>query len=202
MKKILIIGCFVQVLLNAINGFGQSNSALSKFSVERSQANITVFWTITAGFSCYETTVEHSVDSISFNPIYSYPGVCGSSSFDASYSYTHEYPFKNGYNYYRMNLGPFGYSDILSIRYNSFENKEYNIYPMPFNESAIIYFDNPSQDDFHFILYNTSGKIIYEKINIRADQFAIKREVCNNGLYFFQLKSSSGKVIPGRLVIN
>ena len=75
------------------------------------------------------------------------------------------------------------------------------IYPNPFSEVLTIALNTPPSTPFDFMLYNLSGSVVYEKTTISVQQFFIKKEKLQKGMYFYVIKNtkqgifSSGKII-------
>src|SRR5574337_420258 len=90
------------------------NPTLVSFTAQRVGDEVKIDWTIRIGFSCTSVYVMHSIDSISFTPIYQYPGICGASTQDQGYSFTHSVP-SPGKNYYKMELGNYGTSAVIPV---------------------------------------------------------------------------------------
>jgi hypothetical protein len=181
-----------------LTSFGQSNSPLVSFTVQFYETSVFVKWTIKAGFSCTDVSVEHSADSINFNSVYTYPGICGASQTDKSYLFTHENAFIDKANYYRLNLGNYGFSEVLKI-----ENTDYVegvvIAPNPITTSGKIKFSNPDKELFRLRVFDMRGILVYSS-QTESNEFEILRTNFSGGVYLYSL-SGRTKNYKGKFVI-
>lgn len=181
-KYIFILCC------SCIMGFAQNqNPTLANFSVQDFNTSISISWTVKAGFSCTDVDVEHSTDSINFTSIYNYPGVCGATSEDQDYSFTQQNPDKNVKNYYRMNLGNYGYSEVKSVFLFDYSNAGYSIAPNPITDGGKLRFSNTENSTFFFEVYDTKGNMIYFQNDISGNEIELGSANLNSGVYFFRL---------------
>jgi hypothetical protein len=81
------------------------------------------------------------------------------------------------------------------------DNKEFLIYPNPTNQNATLEFNNPTQKNCTFILYDLRGKVLRTIDNIKADKFEIESQSLANGIYFFQVCTDRQILASGKLTI-
>ncbi len=168
---------------------GQTNPALTNFSVQQIDNSISIAWTVKAGFSCTDVNVEYSTDSVNFFPIYTYPGVCGATSEDQDYDFVQESPSSNKKNFYRMNLGNYGLSQVLSVYYANYGAKGFSIIPNPIAGAGTLKFYNPRNASFNFEVYNSSGVFVHFQ-EISGDEIELSSTQFEGGGYFFRLYNS------------
>lgn len=181
--KFIIISCCFCVM-----GFSQNqNPTLANFSVQDFSNSVSISWTVKAGFSCTDLDVEHSTDSINFTSIYNYPGVCGATSEDEDYAFVQENPAKNSKNYYRMNLGNYGYSEVKSVFLFNYSNAGYSITPNPITDGGKLRFSNTENTSCFFEVYDVKGNMIYFLNDITGDEIELGSANLNSGVYFFRL---------------
>lgn len=178
---------------------GQTNSVLADFSVQQINNSVKISWTIRSGYSCTDVNVEHSLDSATFISIYTYPGVCGAISKDQEYYFIHQDPAKNTKNYYRMNLGNFGYSEILPINFSDYGNIGYSITPNPIINTGKLKFNNPGNAKFNFEVYDSMGIFAYSQ-EVESDEVELSSVIFNAGVYFFRLYNNIDS-FSGRFVV-
>ncbi len=118
------------------DGFVVNNSVGLRFTVSRGQA-------------CTGYNVYHSLDSLNFSPIYQYAGICGSTTKDEQFSYTHSNPIPNQVNYYQVELIPSDKSRILRV----FVTETPRVLVLPF--------PNPAKDILNIRISNTSNLKLY-----------------------------------------
>lgn len=106
-------------------------------------------FTVSKGQACTGYNLWHSTDSINFSPIYQYAGICGSTSKDEQFSYTHSNPAPNQINYYQVELIPSDKSNILRLFVGN--TPKVTVLPFP----------NPAKDILNVKIFNTSNLRLY-----------------------------------------
>ena len=89
-------------------------------------------------------------------------------------------------------------SETLSINDIDFLNKNINIYPNPSEGVFTIKMKNIL--DFHYEIFDISGKLITNKIDVTVNSFEINLSKYSKGIYFLKLQSNKG-VITKKLII-
>lgn len=198
MKKYILLVIFFSgsILIQA-----QNPPMLLSFEVNRFQNQVVVTWEIESGNLCSGVQVEHSSDSINFTSIYDYPGICGSSTANERYTFSHTNPISNAKNYYRINLGTNGISDVLSITFVKVEEDGYALFPMPVELSSKIYFSNDNNATVAISIYNSSGAIAYQSKPTKTNEFSIGSIPLTLGVYHFRISRNDGKEIEGKFVV-
>jgi hypothetical protein len=181
--------------------FAQS-SALNSFIAFPGKGDVNLQWSINPGFSCSGVTVEWSTDSFSFSSIYTYPGVCGASTAILTYQWDHTTPSSSTNNYYRLNLGVFGYSPIISTATGS--KKNYLLYPNPFNDQPCkIVFTNPANNPVNMYIFDHNGQLVKKTLPFQGNSVVFYRESLNADLYYFALVTSGGDLLAwGKFYVN
>lgn len=100
-------------------------------SLGTSAGIVRVDFTIGKGFDCYGYRVWHSSDSVFFNQVEDYPGLCSSSSQDMSYNFNHNSPALNAVNYYKVELSNVETSPIQRIYVPANDRPLLRAYPNP-----------------------------------------------------------------------
>lgn len=184
--------------------YAQDASLLDNFSAFEYNGSIYLNWTVSAGTTCNGIDVYRSGDNASFNHIGRIPGVCGSNSSPVSYSFTDENPIPNNTNYYRLELGNFGYSTTISHVFISIQNNEFQIRPHPVTSSSEskIYFNNSTKKEYEFILYNLIG-VKHLRLTTTENFFPLSKDFISSGIYVFTIAPvGSQPKITGRLILN
>jgi hypothetical protein len=174
---------------------------LVAFELNRYQNTVVVTWEIESGNLCSGVQVEHSSDSINFTSIYDYPGVCGSSTANERYSFSHTNPISNAKNYYRINLGTNGISEVLSITFVKVEENGYALFPMPLESGSKIYFSNDNNETVAIAIYNSSGAIAYQSKPTKTNEFNLGNIPLPIGLYHFIIIMADKKSVEGKFVV-
>lgn len=184
------------VHLSAQNTGG--NPALAGFNAQRSGDHVIVTWTIRSGFSCASVNVLHSTDSVNFSSIYEYPGICGASSQDESYSFTHTTP-STGKNYYKLDLGTYGTSSVVVVNMISYSNSGL-IITGGTGDKHEVYFSNPANTIFSLELFDSNGKLIYTKGDIEGDRTDLPVIPGANSIIILRLSGNDGTIYEDKYV--
>jgi hypothetical protein len=181
--------------------FAQHNPVLDNFLIVENNGTVFLHWTITSGSTCNGIQIYRSRDGKQFTEIGSIAGVCGGSSSPTPYDFTDKNPIKNITNYYRLELGGNGTSEVLSLEIIDIANGGYQIRPNPVSTNAKIYFDNNKMAEHEFVLYNISGKIV-TTITTKEDFFDLPASNLFSGLYFFSIiNDNSIEKAKGKIII-
>ncbi|MFH0866437.1 MAG: T9SS type A sorting domain-containing protein [Bacteroidota bacterium] len=73
--------------------------------------------------------------------------------------------------------------------------------PNPFNDHCYIEINNISHAVFSILIYDISGKLIQEKMNISDEKITIEKGNMNKGLYFFQVRNEREILSSGKFII-
>ncbi len=111
--KVLISICFVSISY----GSSAQETILEKFTATEVNDDIVLNWTIEQGSTCNGIDITRSSDSLNFILIGDIEGICGDQEKSIPYTFVDENPIRNQINYYRLELGSVGSSDIISIKY-------------------------------------------------------------------------------------
>lgn len=194
---------FVGFLLlgSLLNLTAQGNPALGRFSATESNGSVYLGWTMLAGFTCSGIQVFRSTDSIQFNRIGIIPEICGSVSEALSYTYEDPEPILNQVNYYRLELGPYGLSPIVSIEVIDHGDLPYQIRPHPIAAEGRIYFVSGSTDMHELVLYAPNG-IVASRLTTLEDYFSLQAASLPSGIYPFTIGPvGEATTIVGKLAI-
>ena len=94
-------------------------------------------------------------------------------------------------NYYRLELGGVGSSEVISIEVLNFGEQGYVIRPNPFVTETKIQFQNESNETFRLMVYGVDGKKIMEEES-QNNYFSITSSDLKGGLYVFVLNKKDG----------
>jgi len=181
--------------------FGQKHPILANFSISEFKCDVFLRWSILAGSSCDGIQIYRSTDSINYTEIGSINGICGSVEYEQPYDFTDNNPVKNKINYYRLELGLQGFSQIVSVEIFEIETNGYQIRPHPANNETKIYFNNNKRQEQRFILYNNNGIEVFTTTT--NDNFLeLNTVLLQSGIYFFKISDSANTPIAqGKLLV-
>ena len=197
MKKYILI---VLLFTGSILVQAQNPPMLLSFEVNRFQNELLVTWEIESGNLCTGLKVEHSSDSINFTSIYEYPGICGSSSANERYSFSHKNPNANARNYYRINLNTNGVSAILGIAFIKLEESGYALFPMPIESGSKLYFSNENNGTADIAIFNSSGAVVLNLEGLKTNELSLDKINLPLGVYHFKIMVADRK-IEGKFIV-
>jgi hypothetical protein len=192
----------VALLLVCIQGFAQR---IQNFNVFAVNGSVGIKFTVSKGTQCNGYTIWHSLDSINFNVIYSYPGICGNTSADQDFSYTHTSPGVNVVNYYKIELPGVETSPVQRVYLTTTPQASLLMYPNPIvNEYDVLYLKIFNANNLRVVgfLYNQFGKPMRTlDITTKVDLANLYINDLENGLYVIWLTDGT-QLFRGKFIIN
>ncbi len=183
------------------SGAAQTHPMLSNFSVAEINGQTYLSWTIIAGSTCSGIQIYRSTDSLNFTMIGEISGVCGSVSEPQNYSFTDSDPVFNSVNYYKLELGGQGFSQVVSVKIIALQNG-YQVQPQPANAETRIYFDNDQGQQHELSVYNTAGVKIMSSIT-ESNYFHVITAKFPAGVYVFTIAGSGdGRTVQGKFAVH
>lgn len=165
--------------------YGQEHPILGSFLANEEEGDVILSWVIEAGSSCNGTRIYRSANNTEFEQVGEIFGICGSIDKPESYTFRDENPVKNAVNYYKLELGVQGFSQVVSVEVIDIESGN-QVRPNPANETTRIYFDNDLNTEHSLILYNIEGKLILsDKTN--KDYFDLDVRNIDQGIHYFSI---------------
>lgn len=174
----------IPLILCSLNTLHAQEATIGNFQAIAQDDYVVLSWTTDSGYTCATLTVSHSTDSINFQQIYLYPGVCGSYQEAQNYTYIHSSPVPDRINYYR--LTPSTFNQQLNTQVFFKGETTYNVYPNPVSGSAILYLDN-SPVDYKITITDLRGQICYNSQGT-SDKILFDATSWKNGKYIYQLQ--------------
>ena len=136
------------------------------------QETMLISWTMKAGSTCADLTLEHSNESLSFSEIYYYQGVCGNADYDETYTFEQKDRIYST-NYYRIKLGYDLYSDTISVEAPLIGSYGLKVGPQPASDFLNIFFSNPLSDNFSLSIRDMQGLKVFSLNNIKKNSIQI-----------------------------
>jgi hypothetical protein len=182
------------------------------FSAAQAQSRIYNFNTIALGDSvrlnftilqgtttCAPYEIRRGSDSLTLVPIFNYPSICGSTSFNETHNYTDFTPFKASPNYYQIHIPPNDYSQVIRVDLAaSFSNLL--IYPQPVEDVLTISIKDKKNYYYEINIYDRFGRKkgfgsgnAIDKINLDVSGFA-------EGVYVFYIAQADGNTYRGKFL--
>ncbi len=198
-KHIVLI--FIYVMSSLGTAYGQGSPFLDFIGLAERDGKVFLQWVMSSGATCDGIDVYRSTDGEVFERVGRIAGVCGSPDFALGYDFIDEAPVLNRINYYRLELGNLGVSDIIAIYVFDFREKKFQIIPHPVSSESALYFENPQLETSTLAIYNLLGSRIYEDDG-KASFFSISASDLATGTYIFVVTNSTGKTLAqGKMVV-
>jgi Secretion system C-terminal sorting domain len=175
------------------------DTILRSFSATIVNEQVVLNWIIKEGNSCNGIEIYRSTDGFIFNPIGDIPGICGGTPEEAPYQFIDETPQSNAINYYKIELGNNGFSNVVSIQYIKLSETGYLIAPNPITNQFNIYFKNPKNKNVQLELFSIKGKLLKVISSNKKDFIEIKSFEFPSGIYVFKI-SGEDYLVQGKFV--
>lgn len=186
MKNFFHILLLTPILLYSNGLISQGHYLLDNFSVSESNGNVSIRLTMSAGSTCNGIKFYRSEDSINFDEIGVIEGVCGLSFSPTNYQFIDNNPLFNKKIYYKVAIGIYGFSDILSIELIDNKVQNVQVRPNPVKDKALVYFSNPFSEIHSLHLYSNTGELI-EVIETQENYFELDFSGKKVGMYFITI---------------
>lgn len=180
------------VMLMANIGISQ-NPIVESLTISQSNGSVYISCVIGSGNTCNGIVLYRSSDSISFSAIDKILGVCGDISKPVQYTFTDNDPVQNSKNYYKLELGGFGFTEIISVEIVDLRQAGYQIRPNPADQAVLIYFENANRRRNSIKLITAGGQIILDTAT-EENYFSIDLGDFASGIYVFMIINEAGKV--------
>lgn len=174
----------------------EQHAYIKDLSAEQVGNKILVRWTTKAGFSCQDIGVELSTDSMNYLNRATFYGLCGDTA-EKQYNLFVEGELSNGIHYIRLNLGSYGYSYDIALKYIQFQSS--SVSPNPINTASYLYFRNPLQEKIIIKITHYNGTAIKE-IETSSDKLHLLEHISSRGIYFYTVEQNASLLTRGKFV--
>ncbi|MFZ9943100.1 MAG: T9SS type A sorting domain-containing protein [Bacteroidia bacterium] len=196
MKTAFLLLCCLPVFSKA-----QTDTLFKRFTLVQTPEGVLVDFTMFAGATCNGIRLERSSDSLSFETVHEFVGVCGSSTGETSYQFTDLNPIRNQIAYYRLDAGLQGlYSDLRSIFYIDYGSDGLTVFPNPCRDGCTWYINNLSGDFFDCILTDAAGRLMRRE-TIQGNMWQPETQSLPQGLYYYQIRRQNELKYAGKILI-
>ncbi len=177
-----------------------AQTVIEAFSVTQVESVAYVSWTVGPGNTCSDLQIQYSTDSITFNAIYEYPGICGNTNSAQSYTWVYANPKCGARTYYRVvsltegilagvsvDLVCFGETGVLTT---------YNVLA----GSIIVNANIPSGAEWTFRLYDLNGRLL-TTVPLTEYSTSVLWNPQYSGIYLYEVVDGQGESRNGHLLI-
>ncbi|MBS1537597.1 MAG: hypothetical protein JST20_07615 [Bacteroidetes bacterium] len=181
--------------------FAQSNTIIENFTAFENNGAIDLNWFISSGNTCSGIKIYRSADSTNFELIGAIEGVCGSVSTRAPYNFADENPIINSFNYYKLELGGRGSSEVISVEIIDKSIGGYQIRPSPITTKSKLYFDNLKKSEHQIHIYSIQGVKLYSGIT-NDDYFLLNSSHYASGIFYFVISpTGESPIVKGTFFV-
>ena len=193
--RTLLLFVFITMLLPA-----KSQVALILFEGQQFGTGNRISWTVARGNTCQDIEVQHSANGQQFTTLYVYPGICGNTNFDQTYTWTHNQPIQNAANYYRIITPNAILTDTINVRYVAYNAQGFVLFPQPATSAVQLLLNNPNSDRFTLEVYDLHGNSLLHTENITESVITIHNPNGIPGVYLFRLTQEGQEPKTGKLI--
>jgi hypothetical protein len=193
-KKIIVFF----ILLASIKTVAQSR--IYNFNAIGLGDSIRITFTILQGTTtCAPYQILKGSDSLTLNPIYVYPGICGSTNFNETHYYTDFGPNKLTPNFYQIFIPPNDYSYVKRVDIaTSFSNLF--IYPQPVDDVVNIAISGQKNYYFEINIYDRFGRKKFFSSGNASDKISLDVSSFSEGVYVFYIVLGNGSAYRGKFL--
>lgn len=197
-----IIGLWLAAMLSLPMPMNaQQSDILDRFTLTEQGGVIYLSWTIGAGNTCQGTNIQRSADSVNFSDIGRIAGVCGSTEKSEDYDFQDTSPLKNQVNYYRLELGLTGYSEVRSVQMIDLGELGFQVRPNPASDWIEVHLENREAHVFQLDITDLNGTLVHTETTA-GEQFLLPTSTWVNGVYLFHLRSTeSDRSFTGKMIV-
>jgi hypothetical protein len=198
-KKSIFLGLFFISVCSLLT-FAQSGS-IQSFVAIPGQTDITLTWGINPPANCGTISIEYSNDSTFYFPVVIYTDNIPSSTEALTFQYTHTGADKKVKNYYRLNAGSCGSSQIISAGVGNSLN--YKLYPNPLREGepCTVIFENPRGCICRVYIFDRNGQLVRKDEPFQGNTVQFYRNGIPAGLYYFVISDLNDVYVGGKFYI-
>jgi len=183
LKNLHYLFFFLVLGYSSTQALGQHGQLiLNQFDALQVDEGIQITCVISSGNTCLGIDVFRSDDSVNFQLIGDIPGICGSTTNAIRYDFLDENPQINATNYYKLELGGVGFTEVISLTIRDLTANEIRIQPNPAQNQSAIYFSNPSFNTHRLLVMNYAGETLIQQTTTN-DFFLIDVTKLPSGVY-------------------
>ncbi|WP_258541151.1 T9SS type A sorting domain-containing protein [Parvicella tangerina] len=180
---------FIALLFAGFSSYGQDITFVSDFELLEVQNGIFVNWEIDSGYTCQGVDILRSDDGVDFYEVGHISGVCGSLSKSVAYSFLDDSPSPGITNHYRLKLNGKGYTEILSLFYQSVPDQGVLVFPNPsLDRNVTVKYANPNQEKMQIEIYDINGHLVFRQISA-TNEVRINLGAYQSGAYIVRVSS-------------
>lgn len=177
-----------------------AQTVVESFSVTQVDSTAQVSWTIGPGNTCSDLMIQYSTDSVSFNTIYEYPGICGNTNSSQSYTWVHLNPKCGTRSFYRVASLTEGTLSSTHADFVCFGETGVVATYNQLTGNIVIAANIPSGEVWNFTLYDLYGHRILAS-ELAEYSTTVLWNPQHSGIYIYEVTDGQGESRNGHLLI-
>ncbi|MHC1776111.1 MAG: hypothetical protein AB9834_11930 [Lentimicrobium sp.] len=186
-------------LVFSFAGKTQPHTLLQDFSGYQQDNQIFLRWTFRGGSLCEGTRVERSSDGLVFSQIGEISGICGSPDAAITFNFTDSFPSPNALNYYRLELGNFGYTSTLPVEFLKINENGFVVLSTFSGQTDILFQNLPGRTG-EAIIYSSDGRRL-STMAVNGKRISLPDGRFPSGVYLLLLAFSDNTSLSGNFII-
>jgi len=178
----------------------QPHSLLQDFSGYQQGNKLILRWTFKSGSFCDGMRIGRSSDGLIFEQLAEIPGICGNPQSAYTYSFADSLALPNAVNYYRLELGNYGFSEVLPVEFLKPGKNGFVVIQEAGGLSQIV-FDNQPGRTGKAVIYSASGKRISETA-IHGNRLSLGSDRWAPGVYLLLLVFNDQSSVSGNFILH
>lgn len=189
----IVLFCF---FLSAC-AYSNAQSRVQELTATQFKQNVIIRFVISPGNSCSGYQIQRSNDSLNFEVLYDYVGICGELNKPQTITYTDKSPLKNVVNYYRILIPPSDFSNIVSVFYHDISENGYLLFSNPITKTLLL---QSNFENGKLKIYNQKGGLVKEYFPNENGIYSEDISSLPGGLYYFIIETDNKKTTSGKFI--
>lgn len=181
-------------------GISQPHALLQDFSGYQQERQLVLRWTFRSGSLCEGTRIERSSDGYIYQQIGEVPGICGNQETAFTYTFTDSLPKTNAINYYRLELGNFGFTSVIGVEHITTGSNGFVVLNSDTGLTSVFFKQVPGKKS-NAVIYSSSGKRVLET-TIEGNSLQIPPGRLAAGIYILLLSFADNTAVSGSFAIH
>ncbi|MFH1118653.1 MAG: hypothetical protein V1775_02435 [Bacteroidota bacterium] len=199
MKPAKLLLFSVAILFSGLHLTAQPHTLLQDFSGYQDDNYLVLRWTFRSGSLCEGTRIERSTGGLIYTEIGRIPGFCGNPDSPITYTFVDSLPGINTVNYYRLELGNYGYTADIPVEFIKTSANGFVVLTAGNGQTEIL-FNNTSGRTGTAVMYSYNGKRIFES-GINGKRLILPSGKFSPGVYLLILAFSDNTSVSGNFII-
>lgn len=203
-RFIVSVLCLLSVAAASAQG-----TIIEDLTVRQLGEGVVLRWRIGQGNSCVDMNIQRSNDSLNFDKLGEFRGLCGSNDSDTWYEWFDDTGLDVNSKYWYRIWASNGtvVSRPVFVEFRDSNAGALSIAPNPMQQSAVIYYANPLGDPVSLHLFDLKGAELYRTQEAPVNQFNLDNTFGRSGnlqpgIYLLQIQSEGKTMAVEKLLVH